>query len=63
MYEEETWVEELESGWPTDIAFPEWLPDPGAYSISFTALLEGDENPENDFMEAWFEIITVEPEK
>jgi len=48
IYDQEMWAMELMSGEPTDLVFPDWFPEEGAYAIAFQTGLAGDENPGND---------------
>ncbi len=65
--DDEAWVEDLPSGESTDVEF---LPIPSEYFgppegepfdgiIYFQTWLEGDQVPENDFMETEFEIVVL----
>ena len=62
VYENYVEVEGLKSGDAVDVEFPEWTPEEeGHYFMRFHALMEGDENPENNYVEKELFVLSPPP--
>jgi len=62
IYHQVTDTKELLPGEPTDLVFPEWLPEKsGSYRVIFKTNLVGDEDPTNDVLERDFEVSEWAP--